>query len=121
MAAPRVISNIDSTTTPLPPSTFSSTRKLKNNKLRKQQPNDKLKILKQRLDINKQDTPSLVDSSYDADYENDNLNNEEDESNEISAGSSDYSSNAISNSIDAKDKRRHYLIKSKQFLHLGIY
>ena len=61
------------------------------------------------------DTPNIINSDEGVFEEAADAKSEysEDEEAESSSGS-----NAISNSLDSKDKRRHYLLKSKQFLHL---
>lgn len=61
------------------------------------------------------DTPNIINSDEGVFEEAVDAKSEysEDEEAESSSGS-----NAISNSLDSKDKRRHYLLKSKQFLHL---
>jgi hypothetical protein len=64
------------------------------------------------------DVPNIVDDEQSLDKVENALSSSNNKkiSSTVTSGTQD---DNLSNSLDSKDKRRHYLIKSKEFLHIG--
>ncbi len=84
------------------------------------------KKLQHKSNVNDNEVPNIL-TSDETEKSNEELmegDGEDDETNKLTYDDfrltkENNSDENLINSLDSKDKRRHYLIKSKQFLHLG--